>query len=292
MAFLDELSKNISENSQLSSEIMLLNQSIKGEEAKIDSIYQAIGKLYYEKHSLDCEGDFLGLVNEIKNSCQKIADYNNQIISLNNMTVCPNCANLVAKGTSFCTKCGTRVEPVVIPDSSQPICKKCGAILNEGMAFCSSCGAKAEIATVQNVANENICVNCGAVLKENSKFCVKCGMKVENTPPVVEPIAPVVEPVVEPIAPVVEPVVELIQPTLAEPQKTEENNGFTIKNVCKNCGADLKEGARFCIKCGTKVDESANTVTQNPAPQKRHCINCGKELSDTARFCTGCGTKI
>lgn len=275
MAFLDELSKNISENSQLSSEIMLLNQSIKDEETKIDSIYQAIGKLYYEKHSLDCEGDFLGLVNEIKNSCQKIADYNNQIISLNNMTICPNCANLVAKGTSFCTKCGTRLEPVVIPDNSQPICKKCGAILNEGMAFCSSCGAKAEIASVQNVENEKICVNCGAVLKENSKFCVKCGMKIENTPPVIEPVAPVVEPAVEPIQP-------------AEAVKTEENNDFTIKNVCENCGAVLMEGALFCIKCGTKVGET-NVQAQ---PQKRYCTTCGKELSDTARFCTGCGAKI
>lgn len=300
MAFLDDLSKNISESSQLSADTMLLNKLIKDEESRIDSIYRELGKAYYEKHLLDCEVDFLNFITEIKNSCKKIDDYNQQIITLNNMVACPNCANLVPKGTAFCTKCGTRVEPIVAADNSQPICKKCGAILKEGMAFCSSCGAKAEFTPVQNVSNARLCTNCGAALKDGARFCVKCGTKVENTTPVapvVEPVAPVVEPVVPVVESAVEPVVESVAPIVepiqpSEPQKTEETNGFVIKGVCKNCGADLKEGARFCIKCGAKTEETVNTQAQNTEPQKKHCANCGKQLSDTARFCTGCGAKI
>lgn len=27
------------------------------------------------------------------------------------------------------------------------------------------------------------------------------------------------------------------------------------KNICKNCGAKIEEGNRFCIHCGTPVEE-------------------------------------
>ena len=35
------------------------------------------------------------------------------------------------------------------------------------------------------------------------------------------------------------------------------------KMYCRNCGAELSEGAKFCSKCGTKVQQpSGGTVTK------------------------------
>ena len=49
--------------------------------------------------------------------------------------------------------------------------------------------------------------------------------------------------------------------------------------ICPNCNAELREGAKFCAKCGQKVAQ-ANT-----------CISCGAELRPGAKFCAKCGTR-
>jgi len=47
--------------------------------------------------------------------------------------------------------------------------------------------------------------------------------------------------------------------------------------ICKNCGAELDIGAKFCMECGT------------PVPQVKGCVQCGMELPLKAKFCFGCG---
>ena len=49
---------------------------------------------------------------------------------------------------------------------------------------------------------------------------------------------------------------------------------------CLNCGAALREGAKFCGKCGTKVEEAA------------FCTECGAKLFPGEAFCTACGTPV
>lgn len=49
---------------------------------------------------------------------------------------------------------------------------------------------------------------------------------------------------------------------------------------CVNCGAPLREGAKFCGKCGTKVEEAA------------FCTECGAKLFPGEAFCTACGTPV
>lgn len=50
--------------------------------------------------------------------------------------------------------------------------------------------------------------------------------------------------------------------------------------VCKSCGAELLEGAAFCMKCGSKVETESV------------CPNCGEKLMEGAAFCMKCGTKV
>ena len=47
---------------------------------------------------------------------------------------------------------------------------------------------------------------------------------------------------------------------------------------CRTCGMDLRPGARFCDRCGTKVEKI--------------CPACGAVLRDQARFCDLCGVPL
>ena len=49
---------------------------------------------------------------------------------------------------------------------------------------------------------------------------------------------------------------------------------------CPKCNAELRPGAKFCTKCGAKIE--AQPV----------CPKCGAALKPGAKFCTKCGTKL
>lgn len=53
---------------------------------------------------------------------------------------------------------------------------------------------------------------------------------------------------------------------------------------CVQCGAEIKDGAKFCQACGAKQDV--------PTEEKRFCKSCGAPLKPGAAFCTACGAKI
>ena len=50
--------------------------------------------------------------------------------------------------------------------------------------------------------------------------------------------------------------------------------------VCKQCGADIQEGTKFCMMCGEKID------SQNV------CADCGATFDAKARFCPMCGKPV
>lgn len=61
--------------------------------------------------------------------------------------------------------------------------------------------------------------------------------------------------------------------------------GIKIVLVCEHCGAQLKEQAKFCSKCGKPTTD--NTI------RKRYCVNCGSEINrSNSRFCTKCGASL
>lgn len=51
-------------------------------------------------------------------------------------------------------------------------------------------------------------------------------------------------------------------------------------NTCNKCGANLREGAKFCSKCGTHIKI------------KLFCHQCGIELEPADQFCYACDASI
>ena len=55
---------------------------------------------------------------------------------------------------------------------------------------------------------------------------------------------------------------------------------------CPKCNNPLREGAKFCTKCGERIVQPAQSTTTNACPQ------CGAPLREGAKFCTKCGCKV
>ncbi len=82
----------------------------------------------------------------------------------------------------------------------------------------------------------------------------------------------------------------------------------TSGGVCPKCGNSLPPNAKFCLECGTKVENlSENEIicpncggktpkgkfcTECGAKLQNVCPNCGKEVPQGAKFCLECGQRI
>lgn len=65
-------------------------------------------------------------------------------------------------------------------------------------------------------------------------------------------------------------------------EKTEEKKENKEENakVCSKCGKKLAPNAKFCLECGTKVEE------------EKFCPKCKSKLKANAKFCSECGEKL
>ncbi len=57
-----------------------------------------------------------------------------------------------------------------------------------------------------------------------------------------------------------------------------------IMVACKNCGCELKEGAKFCPECGTEV------IVEKFSSENQFCPNCGYKMPKGLKFCPVCGS--
>ena len=188
MAFLDELSKKITQTSQDvvqktkgATESMKLSSAISDEEKRIQSLYYEIGRRYFELHADSFEPAMEQLVLSIKESNTKIAAYNEQIKRIKGYVRCAICGAEVAYGAPFCSACGSKMmnENTAAPTAESNVrrCRQCGIPLAPGSSFCTNCGTQA----APNPAEAGIrrCRQCGNVLGEGMGFCTSCGTKAE-----------------------------------------------------------------------------------------------------------------
>jgi len=56
--------------------------------------------------------------------------------------------------------------------------------------------------------------------------------------------------------------------------------------ICKKCGRQLADNAKFCGGCGARIGEAEAVVTPGVCPM------CGSAIAEGVHFCTVCGTSI
>lgn len=66
------------------------------------------------------------------------------------------------------------------------------------------------------------------------------------------------------------------------------------EEYCKNCGAVIKNNAKFCQDCGNPVENAKQTEepVETSPEDKNFCPNCGRQLTEEEEFCQDCGTDI
>ncbi len=89
-------------------------------------------------------------------------------------------------------------------------------------------------------------------------------------------------PKIEKVVDVFEKVANKEKPSEAE-KTTKETYQEVAKTIeCPNCHSSLPETAKFCSKCGTKIEVHAPSF----------CMECGSPLRPDSKFCPKCGSKI
>ena len=193
MAFLNDLSKKITQTSQEvvkktkdNSEIYRQENLIAEEKRKIDSVCLQLGKMYYELHADNYEESFEGLVTQIKECENRIAQCMGQIDRVKGVKKCPQCSSEIPFAAKFCNFCGCLMENTEWKDDSSSgavKCTNCGSEIREGSVFCENCGTPVSATenTVVSSADEpsiKKCENCGEVVGD-AAFCPNCGTKID-----------------------------------------------------------------------------------------------------------------
>lgn len=62
--------------------------------------------------------------------------------------------------------------------------------------------------------------------------------------------------------------------------------------LCSNCGAEVDVSCVHCPMCGTELAADNNNADTDVQGKPAFCPSCGAELADDAKFCGKCGTKV
>ena len=125
MAFFEELKRNASgvankaakKTNDLTS-LAKLNVAIKNTESKLASVYEEIGRLFYnaERNGEDYNSDIAALIMKADKMKADIEATQKQINALRKVVVCEGCGNEISEEAAYCSFCGTKQvkpEPVV-----------------------------------------------------------------------------------------------------------------------------------------------------------------------------------
>ena len=158
MDFFEKLGKRISDmgstvaqNTKNFADTTSLQKANSDNKKKIEQLYAAIGKAYYENHKNDAAAEEVASINEITALLAQIEENNEKIKQIKGVTKCANCGEDIAPDAMFCNNCGTKVvreTPATVeaapaaPVVEQSVCPTCGQPVGQGNLFCNNCGAK------------------------------------------------------------------------------------------------------------------------------------------------------
>lgn len=97
----------------------------------------------------------------------------------------------------------------------------------------------------------------------------------------------------------------IMQDTVGNAVNTNSTQGNA---VCPSCGKPVPEHAKFCLECGTKIEQTGDEKIVCPScgeqtPKGKFCIqcgaalaskcpNCGADIPAGGKFCSECGQKL
>ncbi len=62
---------------------------------------------------------------------------------------------------------------------------------------------------------------------------------------------------------------------------------------CPKCGNDVREGQKFCMKCGTPLNvQPQQSAAKSSTEASSVCPNCGNPIKPGQKFCMKCGTPL
>jgi predicted nucleic acid-binding Zn ribbon protein len=146
---ISDLGNSVAQNTKNFADTAGLQKANSDNKKKIEQLYAAIGKAYYEKHKNDPAAEEIASINEITALFAQIEENDEKIKQLKGVTKCENCGADVPSDSMFCNNCGTKVvKPVAAPAaeaapaSNQRLCPTCGQPVGQDNMFCNNCGAK------------------------------------------------------------------------------------------------------------------------------------------------------
>jgi uncharacterized OB-fold protein len=182
---ISDVGSSVAQNTKNFADSTSLQKGISDSKKKIEQLYTAIGKAYYENHKNDPAAEEIATIGEINTLFAQIEENNEKIKALKGFVKCENCGADVAPDAAFCNNCGTKVvkaAPAPAPVAAagaQPLCPNCGNVVAEGNLFCNNCGTKiiqsAPVAAPAPTAR--LCPTCGNAVGEDNLFCNNCGTK-------------------------------------------------------------------------------------------------------------------
>lgn len=104
--------------------------------SEIKKSYTALGELVYEAKmdGYDATAQIEEAVANINALKDKIADLNAQLLKISNKTICANCGEINPITSSFCAKCGAKIETEVVEEAEAEVCDcacSCGEVEEE-----------------------------------------------------------------------------------------------------------------------------------------------------------------
>ncbi len=147
MGFLDKVKlagQGAAQQTKVFAETTKINGYIADEEKQLNSIFNQIGKSYYENNKNNPNAEYRNLLINANDIQARIANYHDQIRKLKCAKTCPNCGAEVSSNAQFCNVCGAKLptDPAPQPVANAPAfkCPQCGADVEVGSKFCGSCG--------------------------------------------------------------------------------------------------------------------------------------------------------
>lgn len=77
---------------------------------------------------------------------------------------------------------------------------------------------------------------------------------------------------------------------LEEHQKRTDGNTAENYVIC-SCGTKNTKDSRFCVSCGTRLEQKPGDLAHNTELEVIYC-ECGTQLKPGSKYCTNCGKKV